>query len=107
MKKRFLTIVSLLLTLSLVGCTDLPDLFSRAGEDESSENEGSSGNEVNLPNTATESMNKLMELGKTKGFEISFLADSDDEGENSGPESETVGLKNDIFWIRIRRRYSI
>ena len=101
MKKRFLTFLSLLLATCLVGCTDLPSFVSSAGEDDSSEN----NSEVNLPNTIDESVNKLMNLGKTKGFEITFVADSDDEGENSGPESETVGLKNDIFWIKEESAY--
>ena len=91
MKKRFLFVVSLLTMGALVACSGVNDIIPKNSSDDSADSQDSSEDAINLPNSIEQSANKLMELGKTKGFEITYLVDSDDE-ESSGPESDTVGF---------------
>ena len=108
MKRKFLLFVSLFLAGTLTACdlggTPANDSSggNNSGNDSSSiNNGGSSGNggDITLPNTINEAKNKFYQLAQTQGFEITFLSDSEENGQVGGTESMTVGYKDNVLWV--------
>ena len=108
MKRKFLLFVSLFLAGTLTACdlggapTNDSSGGNNSGNDSSSiNNGGSSGNggDITLPNTINEAKNKFYQLAQTQGFEITFLSDSEENGQVGGTESMTVGYKDNVLWV--------
>lgn len=90
MKKiGLLFITSLIGVCSLTGCEIVDNIIN--------------GKDV-LPYSMSEAQNNLKTLGKEQGFEITFTGSGSSEGE-SGSGDVTVGLKDDIFWVKEEAAY--
>ena len=91
MKRKLLFLASLLTTsMLLTACGGF-------GGDDNGNDNSSGNNSITLPGTADEALNKFYQLAKEQGFEITYSS-VDDETNRS--DSETVGFKNDIFWVK-------
>lgn len=99
MKKKFLVLISLLLTGSLVACGGPGGGGGDASSGGNNQSGGNGDNSISLPNTAEEAQNKLLQLAKSQGFEITFLSNGEEDGTNNGPESMTLGYKSDVLWV--------
>ena len=85
MKRKLLFLASLLSTsMVLTACGGI-------GEGGS----GSSG--IALPNTAEEAVNMFYQYANNTGFEITYSTYDD---ESAQPEVNTVGFKNNTFWVK-------
>ena len=105
MKKKLFLLVSLLTAGALVACSgggiDVDSLINGGGDDTSSDGgEGGGGDTIRLDGTADEAINKFYRLAQTQGFEITYTSSSTDESNNPVQDSTTVGLKNNIFWVK-------
>ena len=86
MKRKLLFFVSLLSTsLTLTACGG----FGEGGE--------GGGNSITLPNTAQEAANMFYQFATSTGVEITYRAYDDESNE---PETNTIGFKNDVFWVK-------
>lgn len=94
MKKNFLTLITVLTVGALTACSG-PELPIKSNEESAS----SESEQINLPNTMDEAINKLYELGRTKGFEITFATAGEDDEGNDILDSTTIGFKSDVFWV--------
>lgn len=94
MKKKFLTLITVLTVGALTACSG-PELPIKSNE----EGANSESEQIKLPNTMDEAINKLYELGRTKGFEITFATAGEDDEGNDILDSTTIGFKSDIFWV--------
>ena len=90
MKRKLLFLASLLsASMVLTACGDL------GGGGEGGEGGGGSG--IKLPNTAEEAVNKFYQFANSTGFEITYKTYDD---ESAQPEVNTVGFKNNTFWVK-------
>ena len=81
MKRKLLFLVSLLSTsMVLTAC-------GGTGE----------GSGITLPNTAEEAVNMFYQFATTNGIEITYRVYDD---ESQQPELNTIGFKNDVFWVK-------
>lgn len=89
MKKRFLLVSALSMSL-LMACSELsPIARSSNGEDSNSSEEG-----IVLPENQEIAKTKLYELANTQGFEITYRYINEEDN-----ETQTVGFKNDVLWL--------
>ena len=103
MKKQYF-ILSLFLTTGLVACGG--GNGSGSGSGDGGQGDGGGGSQIKLPYTVDESKNKLLQLGKTSGFEISFNGNGEDtHSGQSGSTSQTVGFKNNTMWVKNTSAY--
>ena len=88
MKRKLLFLASLLSTsMVLTACGGIGEGREGGG--------GSSG--IALPNTAEEAVNMFYQYANNTGFEITYSTYDD---ENAQPEVNTVGFKNNTFWVK-------
>ena len=55
------------------------------------------GGGITLPNTAEEAINMFYQFATTNGIEITYRVYDD---ESQQPELNTIGFKNDVFWVK-------
>lgn len=93
MKKQIksLLVLSVLSIFSLTGCDMLKNI-ANLGDDSGDNNEEKG---ENLPYTQEQAKNKLLELGQTSGFEITYHAFDEDEKE---VDNYTFGMKGNVVW---------
>lgn len=90
MKRKLLFLASLLsASMVLTACGGLGE----GGEG----GEGGGGSGIKLPNTAEEAVNKFYQFANSTGFEITYKTYDD---ESAQPEVNTVGFKNNTFWVK-------
>ncbi len=82
---KSLLVLSVLSFFSLAGCNATENIVN-PGDDETGEN---------LPYSSEQAKNRLLELGETSGFEITYQAYNDDDEEIV---SYTFGMKDNIAW---------
>jgi len=82
---KSLLVLSVLSIFSLAGC-NVTENTVNPGDDETGEN---------LPYSSEQAKNRLLELGETSGFEITYQAYNDDDEEIV---NYTFGMKDNIAW---------
>ena len=82
---KSLLVLSVLSIFSLAGCNVIKNIVN-PGDDETGEN---------LPYSSEQAKNRLLELGETSGFEITYQAYNDDDEEIV---NYTFGMKDNITW---------
>ena len=82
---KSLLVLSVLSIFSLAGCNVTENIVN-PGDDETGEN---------LPYSSEQAKNRLLELGETSGFEITYQAYDDDD---EGIVNYTFGMKDNIAW---------
>ena len=82
---KSLLVLSVLSIFSLAGCNAIENNVN-PGDDETGEN---------LPYSSEQAKNKLLELGETSGFEITYQAYNDDDEEIV---NYTFGMEDNIVW---------
>ena len=82
---KSLLVLSVLSFFSLAGC-NVNENVVNPGDDETGEN---------LPYSSEQAKNRLLELGETSGFEITYQAYNDDDEEIV---NYTFGMKDNIVW---------
>lgn len=58
---------------------------------------GEGGNGISLPNTAEQAVNMFYQFASNTGVEITYRVYDD---ESAQPETNTIGFKNDVFWVK-------
>ena len=104
MKSKLLLFVSCLAMGALVACDGLGGLVPDGGGS-NGDSSGQQGGGINLPDTMEQAFNKFYQLGKEQGFEVTFNSMGEDDSGQAVRESDTVGFKNDVFWIQGESAY--
>ena len=94
--KKLVFLVSLLAMTSLVACDGLDNQIP-IGEDSGSTSSDASGDdETSLPGTSEEAIEKIYDLGRTRGFEVAVVTQAD----NGQTDTITIGFKNSVLWSK-------
>ena len=94
--KKLLFLVSLLAMTSLVACDGLNNQIPIGKDSGSTSSDASGDDETDLPSTSEEAIEKIYDLGRTRGFEVAVVTQAD----NGQTDTITIGFKNKVLWSK-------